>query len=153
MYHIRFNCMNLDDFNKKLILKRQPITKQEMYKAIADISLQQISFSCANHTQYEKSVEAIIGLIKYNDLLSVFIYQHQYDLNAYFLEDYCENLSVSQLVAINDYCDKQGYTSVEILLKSLKESGVFDENSPLEDLAEQVADDTYETMYNYLMGC
>ena len=153
MYHIRFNCMNLDEFNKKLILKRQPITEKEMYKAIADVSLQQISFSCATHTQYEKSVEAIIGLIKRNDLLDLFIYQNQYDLNAYFLEDYCENLSVSQLVAINDYCDEQGYESVESLLKDLKESGVLDERSPLEDLAEAVDDETYETMYNYLVEC
>ena len=62
-------------------------------------------------------------------------------------------MKLEQYKAITDYCKEYGYTTKESLLKDLRESGVLDERSPLEDLAEAVADDTYETMYNYLVEC
>jgi hypothetical protein len=62
-------------------------------------------------------------------------------------------MKLEQYKAITDYCKENGYKTKEELLAELKKSGVLDENSPLEDLAEQVADDTYETMYNYLVEC
>ena len=62
-------------------------------------------------------------------------------------------MKLEQYKAITDYCQAHGYKTKEELLAELKKSGVLDERSPLEDLAEQVADDTYETMYNYLVEC
>ena len=62
-------------------------------------------------------------------------------------------MKLEQYKAITDYCKEYGYKSKEDLLAELKKSGVLDERSPIEDLAEQVADDTYETMYNYLVEC
>jgi hypothetical protein len=60
-------------------------------------------------------------------------------------------MKLEQYKAITDYCKENGYKTKEELLTELKKSGVLDEMSPLEDLAEQVADETYETMYNYLV--
>lgn len=62
-------------------------------------------------------------------------------------------MKLEQYKAITDYCKENGYKTKEELLAELKKSGVLDENSPLEDLAECVKDDTYETMYNYLVEC
>ena len=62
-------------------------------------------------------------------------------------------MKLEQYKAIVDYCKENGYANKEELLAELKKSGVLDERSPLEDLAEAVADDTYETMYNYLVEC
>ena len=62
-------------------------------------------------------------------------------------------MKLEQYKAIMDYCKEYGYKSKEELLAELKKSGVIDERSPLEDLAEQVTDETYETMYNYLVEC
>jgi hypothetical protein len=62
-------------------------------------------------------------------------------------------MKLEQYKAITDYCKEYGYPNKESLLRDLRESGVLDERSPLEDLAEAVADDTYETMYNYLVEC
>ena len=62
-------------------------------------------------------------------------------------------MKLEQYKAITDYCKANGYPTKESLLRDLRESGVLDERSPLEDLAEAVADDTYETMYNYLVEC
>ena len=62
-------------------------------------------------------------------------------------------MKLEQYKAIVDYCKEYGYANKEELLAELKRCGVLDERSPLEDLAEQVADDTYETMYNYLVEC
>jgi hypothetical protein len=64
-----------------------------------------------------------------------------------------KKMKLEQYKAIMDYCKEYGYKSKEELLAELKKSGVLDERSPLEDLAEAVADDTYETMYNYLVEC
>ena len=62
-------------------------------------------------------------------------------------------MKLEQYKAITDYCNEYGYKSKYDLLYALKGCGVLDENSNLEDLAEQVKDDTYETMYNYLKDC
>lgn len=62
-------------------------------------------------------------------------------------------MKLEQYKAIMDYCKEYGYKTKEELLAELKKSGVLDERSPLEDLAEAVTDDTYETMYNYLVEC
>lgn len=62
-------------------------------------------------------------------------------------------MKLEQYKAITDYCKANGYPNKESLLRDLRESGVLDERSPLEDLAECVKDDTYETMYNYLVEC
>lgn len=62
-------------------------------------------------------------------------------------------MKLEQYKAIVDYCKQYGYANKEELLAELKKSGVLDENSPLEDLAEAVDDETYETMYNYLVEC
>lgn len=62
-------------------------------------------------------------------------------------------MKLEQYKAITDYCKKNGYKSKQDLLYALRGCGILDENSPLEDLAEQVADETYETMYNYLVEC
>lgn len=59
-------------------------------------------------------------------------------------------MTQEQYRAIFNFSKQHGYANKDELLKDLRNSGVLDENSPLEDLAEQVADDTYNTMYNYL---
>jgi hypothetical protein len=64
-----------------------------------------------------------------------------------------KKMKLEQYKAITDYCKANGYKTKEELLAELKKSGVLDENSPLEDLAECVQDETYETMYNYLVEC
>ena len=153
MYHIRFNCINLAQFNDMLVLKRKPITESEILEACAVVSLyHNANFSCANNAQYDKAVEGIVGFIKLNNLLEPTIYNLIDDLVKYFLEDYEGKLSIEQLEAINDYCVEQKYTSESELLSELKKSGVLDERSPLEDLAEQVKDNTYYGMYYYLKG-
>ena len=153
MYHIRFNCMNLDEFNEKLIVKHNKITENEIKEAIANICLTKRNFSYGANNECKKAIEGICHLINDTLILTHLICFYFEDLVEWFVEDYCDKLSVAQLVAINEYFDEQGYESVESLLKDLKESGVLDERSPLEDLAEAVADDTYETMYNYLVEC
>jgi hypothetical protein len=145
--------MNLDEFNERLIVKHNKITENEIKEAIANICLTKRNFSYGANNECKKAIEGICHLINDTKMLTHLIYFYFEDLVEWFVEDYCDNFSVAQLVAINDYCYNQGYESVESLLKDLKESGVIDERSPLEDLAEQVADDTYETMYNYLMEC
>jgi hypothetical protein len=62
-------------------------------------------------------------------------------------------MKLEQYKAIVDFCKENGYGSQESLLKDLREWGVLDERSPIEDLASEVNDDTYETMYNYLVEC
>lgn len=62
-------------------------------------------------------------------------------------------MKLEQYKAIIDYCKEYGYKSKQDLLYSLRGCGILDERSPLEDLAEAVDDDTYETMYNYLVEC
>ena len=62
-------------------------------------------------------------------------------------------MKLEQYKAITDYCKEYGYKSKEELLAEVKTCGVLDERSPLEDLAEAVDDETYETMYNYLVEC
>ena len=64
-----------------------------------------------------------------------------------------KKMKLEQYKAIVDYCKEYGYANKEELLAELKRCGVLDERSPLEDLAECVKDDTYETMYNYLVEC
>ena len=118
MYHVRFDCMMLEDFNKRLALKKSPITQKEILKALAEISIYKSNISFVNNAQYDKAVECVMGFIDNQEILEPTIY--------YNLKD---------------------------LLCELKENGVLDENSPLEDLAEQVDDETYETMYNYLVEC
>lgn len=61
-------------------------------------------------------------------------------------------MKLEQYKAITDYCNEYGYRSKQDLLYMLRQCGVLDENSPLEDLSKQVKDDTYETMYNYLIN-
>lgn len=60
-------------------------------------------------------------------------------------------MKLEQYKAIVDFCKENGYGSQESLLRDLREWGDLDENSPIEDLAECVQDETYETMYNYLV--
>ena len=62
-------------------------------------------------------------------------------------------MKLEQYKAITDYCKEYGFKSKQDLLLELKMAGVLDVNSHLEDLSEQVNDDTYETMYNFLVGC
>ncbi len=62
-------------------------------------------------------------------------------------------MKLEQYKAITDYCKEYGFMSKEELLTELKKSGVLDERSPLEDLAGAVDDETYETMYNFLVEC
>ena len=62
-------------------------------------------------------------------------------------------MKLEQYKAITDYCKEYGYKSKQDLLSALRGCGVLDGNSPLEDLAEQVADNTYETMYKFLVEC
>jgi hypothetical protein len=62
-------------------------------------------------------------------------------------------MKLEQYKAIVDYCKENGYANKEELLEELKRCGILDERSPLEDLAEAVDDETYETMYNYLVEC
>ena len=62
-------------------------------------------------------------------------------------------MKLEQYKAIVDYCKENGYANKEELLEELKRCGVLDERSPLEDLAEAVDDETYGTMYNYLVEC
>ena len=154
MYHIRFNCMNLDEFNKKLILKKAPISEKEILEAIVHISLSKNREISAPLYQrdFDSSKTAILGVIKQMEILDYIIYEFVDELLDYFLEDY-NKLNIEQLKAINDYCINHIYLSENELLSTLKESGVLDENSNLEDLGEQVKDTTYDTMYNYLVGC
>jgi hypothetical protein len=62
-------------------------------------------------------------------------------------------MKLEQYKAITDYAKENGFNSQYELLCALKACGVLDENSILEDLAERVKDETYESMYNYLVGC
>lgn len=61
-------------------------------------------------------------------------------------------MTLEQYKAIVDYCKEEGYPNKESLVRQLKEWGLLDERSSLEDLAECVNDGSYETMYNYLKG-
>ena len=62
-------------------------------------------------------------------------------------------MKLEQYKAIIDYCKDYSYLSKQDLLLSLKIRGVLAKNSCIEDLAKKVLDDTYETMYNYLVEC
>lgn len=62
-------------------------------------------------------------------------------------------MKLEQYKAIIDYCNDYSYLSKRDLLFYLKVRGVLNKNACLEDLAKKVPDDTYETMYNYLVGC
>lgn len=65
-------------------------------------------------------------------------------------------MKLEQYKAITDFAKEHGYGSQETFLKDLKLWGLIDERSPIEDLASEVNDETYETMYNYLktlLGC
>ena len=62
-------------------------------------------------------------------------------------------MKLEQYKAIIDYCNDYSYLSKRDLLLSLKIRGVLAKNSCIEDLAKKVTDDTYETMYNYLVEC
>lgn len=62
-------------------------------------------------------------------------------------------MKLEQYKAIVDYCKEYGYANKEQLLAELKKNGILDQSSPIEDLAEAVDDETYHTMYNYLVGC
>lgn len=148
MYRNQIKCMSVEDFNKNLVLKKQPIGKAEILKAIAEISLSQ-NKGCDCNTN---AVGSIVGFVNQLDLLDFAIYNYQDDLYRYFLEDYNDKLSIEQLVAINDFCYEYGYLSENDLLLELKKSGVLYESSPLEDLAEQVKGSTYYAMYDYLKG-
>ena len=64
-----------------------------------------------------------------------------------------KKMKLEQYKAIMDYCKEYGYKTKEELLAELKKSGVLDERSPLEDLAEAVNDETYQTMYKFLEEC
>lgn len=59
-------------------------------------------------------------------------------------------MKLEQYKAITDYCNEEGYTSKEAFVSQLKEWGLLDERSSIEDLASAVSEDTYDTMYNYL---
>ena len=59
-------------------------------------------------------------------------------------------MKLQQYKAIADYAKSVGYTNQDSLLKDLKDWGLIDERSPIEDLAGCVNDDSYETMYNYI---
>jgi hypothetical protein len=144
--------MTLEEFNKRLVLKKSPITQKEILKALAEISIYKSNVGFATNAQYDKAVECVMSFIYNQEILEPTIYYNLKDLLCYFLENYNDKLSVEQLMAINEYCCKNGIPNENALLEELKENGVLDENSPLEDLAEQVADETYETMYNYLVG-
>jgi hypothetical protein len=61
-----------------------------------------------------------------------------------------KKMKLEQYKAIVDFCKENGFTQ-ETFLNDLREWGDLDENSPIEDLAECVQDETYETMYNYLV--
>ena len=68
----------------------------------------------------------------------------------------CENcknksrMTLEQYKAITDFAKENGYGTKESFLRELKGWGLIDERSPIEDLAEAVNDNSYETMYNYL---
>lgn len=59
-------------------------------------------------------------------------------------------MKLEQYKAITDFAKEYGYGTQEVFLKDLKLWGLMDEMSPIEDLATEVNDDTYDTMYNYL---
>lgn len=71
------------------------------------------------------------------------IYQKYYERSE-------KKMTLAQYKAITDYAKENGYSTKEELLKELKSCGLLDEKSPIEDLAECVKDNSYETMYNYL---
>lgn len=59
-------------------------------------------------------------------------------------------MKLEQYKAIVDFCKENGFTQ-DTFLNDLRAWGDLKENSPIEDLAECVQDETYETMYKYLM--
>ena len=62
-------------------------------------------------------------------------------------------MNKEQWRAVYAYCEEEGYERPSDMLASFKMWGIVDERATMEDLAESVNGDGYNTMLEFLRGC